>query len=85
MIVFITGNQFILRDFIGVNDCQDNWVPAKRAIKILNSNIRKYYKSKVTKKQTNREINQILQKIFIPFYLYSNKVQEDISLFMILK
>ena len=85
---FLDGKQFIFRDFVGINDWQDNWVPAKKALKILNNNIRKYYTSKENEEKINKEKKLMFQceefhEILMPFDVYTSKVLEEIDLLMV--
>ena len=34
--IYLVGKNNILKDFIGFNDCQNNWLVVKRALKLLN-------------------------------------------------
>ena len=83
--IFIAGKQFILKHYIGLNDWKDSWIPVKRAIKILNFNIKKYYTSKENEYLIKQEWNQKqhlenIHDIQMPFDLYTSKVGENIDL-----
>ena len=87
--VFIACNLLILESFIEINNCNDNWVPAKKVNKIFNSNIIKYYINKETEAYLSREeehmsIKLNLLEVLMSFeLLHSSKVPEDIDSLMI--
>ena len=73
---------------MGFNDCQENWAPAKRAIKILARNINRYYKDKKENIENNPEEikltdNLSKEDILVPFDFYSSKVLDDIDVLII--
>ena len=73
---------------MGFNDCQENWVPAKRAIKILARNYNRYYKDKKENIENNPEeikLTDSLSKedVLVPFDFYSSKVLDDIDVLII--
>ena len=83
--IFVAEKLFILKDYIGLNDWQDSWIPVKRAMKILRLNIKKYYTSKENEYLINQERNQSqnlenLHDIQMLFDLYTSKVGENIDL-----
>ena len=74
-----------MKDYIGLNDWQDSWIPVKRAMKNLRLNIKKYYTNKENEYLINQERNQSqnlenLHDIQMPFVLYTSKVGENIDL-----
>ena len=90
-LIISEGKQFLFKNFVGFNDCQENWAPVKRAIQILSRNINRYYKdqkeSKVSKVSNSEEIKltDSLSKedVLVPFYFYSSKVLDDIDVLII--
>ena len=73
---------------MGFNDCQENWAPAKRAIKILARNINRYYKNKKENIENNPEEikltdNLSIEDVLVPFDFYSSKVLDDIDVLII--
>ena len=73
---------------MGFNDCQENWAPAKRAIKILARNINRYYKDKKENIENNPEEIKLtdslsIEDVLVPFDFYSSKVLDDIDVLII--
>ena len=73
---------------MGFNDCQENWTPAKRAIKILTRNINRYYKDKKENIENNPEEikltdNLSKEDVLVQFDFYSSKVLDDIDVLII--
>ena len=71
------------------NNWQNNWSPDKRAIKILNNTIKKYYSNKANINIKDKNEEQIIvkrnsQEIIVPYGLYTSKVLENTDLFMTL-
>ena len=69
------------------NDWQNNWSPAKRAIKNLNNTIKRYYSNKNNIKIKDKNEEQRIEKmawheIIMPYDLYTSKVLEDVGLLM---
>ena len=82
------GKQFLFKNFVGFNDCQENWAPVKRAIHILSRNINRYYIDQKESKVSNSEeikLTDSLSKedVLVPFDFYSSKVLDDIDVLII--
>ena len=83
---YLAGNKFLLEDFIGFNDSQNNSFVVKRVLKLLNQHLRitmqlikvKNIKSLKIKSKYFEETNEIS----IPYDLNTNKMQEKIDLFI---
>ena len=80
--------QFLFKNFVGFNDCQENWAPVKRAIQILARNINRYYKDKKKNIENNPEEikltdNLSKEDVLVPFDFYSSKVLDDIDALII--
>ena len=87
-LIISEGKQFLFKNFVGFNDCQENWAPVKRAIQILSRNINRYYKDQKESKVSNSEeieLTDSLSKedVLVPFDLYSSKVLDDIDVLII--
>ena len=67
------------------NDWQNNWSPDKRAIKILNNTIKRYYSNEDNINIKDKNEEQIIEKrnsqeIIVPYGLYTSKLLEDVKL-----
>ena len=87
-LIISEGKQFLFKNFVGFNDCQENWAPVKRAIQILSRNINRYYKDQKESKVSNSEeikLTDSLSKedVLVPFDFYSSKVLDDIDVLII--
>ena len=87
-LIISEGNQFLFKNFVGFNDCQENWAPVKGAIQILSRNINRYYKDQKESKVSNSEeikLTNSLSKedVLVPFDFYSSKVLDDIDVLII--
>ena len=87
-LIISEGKQFLFKNFLGLNDCQENWAPVKRAIQILSRNINRYYKDQKESKVSNSEeikLTDSLSKedVLVPFDFYSSKVLDDIDVLII--
>ena len=87
-LIISEGKQFLFKNFVGFNDCQENWAPVKRAIQILSRNINRYYKDQKESKVGNLEeikLTDSLSKedVLVPFDFYSSKVLDDIDVLII--
>ena len=87
-LIISEGKQFLFKNFVGFNDCQENWAPVKRAIQILSRNINRYYKDHKESKVSNSEeikLTDSLSKedVLVPFDFYSSKVLDDIDVLII--
>ena len=87
-LIISEGKQFLFKNFVGFNDCQENWAPVKRAIQILSRNINRYYKDQKESKVSNLEeikLTDSLSKedVLVPFDFYSSKVLDDIDVLII--
>ena len=72
---------------MGFNDCQENWIPAKRAIQILTRNIKRYYKVKEDKASNSEDVKLIYfdsaGDVLVPPDLYTSKVLDDIDILIV--
>ena len=87
-LIISEGKQFLFKNFVGFNDCQENWAQVKRAIQILSRNINRYYKDQKESKVSNLEeikLTDSLSKedVLVPFDFYSSKVLDDIDVLII--
>ena len=87
-LIISEGKQFLFKNFVKFNDCQENWAPVKRAIQILSRNINRYYKDQKESKVSNSEeikLTDSLSKedVLVPFDFYSSKVLDDIDVLII--
>ena len=87
-LIISEGKQFLFKNFVGFNDCQENWAPVKRAIQILSRNINRYYKDQKESKVSNSEeikLTDSLSKedVLVTFDFYSSKVLDDIDVLII--
>ena len=69
------------------NGWQNNWNPAKRAIKNLNNTIKRYYSNKNSINIKDKNEKQNIEKmawheIIMSYDLYTSKVLEDVGPFM---
>ena len=79
----------MLEKFVGFNDWQEGCTPAKRAIKILNNTIRRFYSDKDNQSKQDKIDNQPKyeswsHEVIMPIDLYISKFQNDIDLLMTL-
>ena len=85
VLTFLAGKTNLLKDFIGINSWQDNWIVAKKALKLLNNVYKHYYKERrVIKKSeignNKKKYSKENEEILMPFDVYTSKVQKNISL-----
>ena len=52
---YLAGNKFLLEDFIGFNDSQNNSFVVKRVLKLLNRTFKNYY---ATNKSEEHQISE---------------------------
>ena len=75
----LAGKRNLLVKFIGLNDCNDNIISLKRAINIIDKDVKRYYESKEIKFKSSQNIKEIENSqntdVIVPLNYYVSKFQ----------